>query len=231
TLADQLVENIPVNTVGVLLTCHTFISLSDLSYGSHTELPTLPIDGIPGGLEIYRPYLQYLLLDERRFAEAGQLAARNLTSALFELECSREPADVERVLARLVDWLQRPEQMPLRRSFTIWIKRVLLPGRIRGVDFESLSDLQEVRGMLSERVEEWTQNWKEQGLQEGRRIGIEEGIQQGERTLLMRLVEHKFGPEALEVHRYRIEAADGETLLKWSDRLLTAENADQLFAG
>ena len=189
------------------------------------------IERVPGGLEGYCPTLRYLMLDERRHGDKYSQNTQNLVSALFALESSRSPADLEVVLKNLVTWLQRPEQVSLRRSFTVWLKRVLLPTRVRGVNFESLNDLQEVRGMLSERVDDWTQNWKEQGIEEGRKIGLElgrrEGRQEGEVLLLMRQIEQKFGAEALDACRKRIEAADAEALLDWSVRILTAKSVDE----
>ncbi|WP_019589891.1 MULTISPECIES: Rpn family recombination-promoting nuclease/putative transposase [unclassified Thioalkalivibrio] len=196
------------------------------------------IETVPGGLERYRPQLRYLLLDESRFRDDGLPEVRNLAAALFALENSRRPEDMERVLERLVAWLRRPEQTGLRRSFTVWIKRVLLPARVPGVDLEQVADLQEVRSMLAERVEEWTRDWKQQGIEEGRREGRElgreegreEGRKEGGEAVLLRLVEMRFGAEAAETHRARIEQADSETLLRWSERILTAKRPEDLFA-
>jgi hypothetical protein len=42
---------------------------------------------------------------------------------------------VEQVLAALVERLQSPWQDSLRRAFTVWLKRVLLKGRMSGMDF------------------------------------------------------------------------------------------------
>jgi flagellar biosynthesis/type III secretory pathway protein FliH len=63
----------------------------------------------------------------------------------------------------------------------------------------------------------------EQGLQQG----LQRGLQQGEAQMLLSLLERKFGqvPEAL---RQRIEAADVETLLEWSERVLTAQYLDEI---
>ena len=76
--------------------------------------------------------------------------------------------------------------------------------------------------MLAERVKEWQQEWLEQG--------IERGMQQGEAALLLRQVERKFGPEAAAANRERIKNAEAETLLLWSERILTAETVEELFA-
>lgn len=76
--------------------------------------------------------------------------------------------------------------------------------------------------MLSERVKEWTKDWRQQGIEEGKQIGIEEGKQigiqegrlegrqegrqegrlegrqegrlEGESEFLLYLLEQRFGP-------------------------------------
>jgi hypothetical protein len=190
---------------------------------------------VPGGMERYRPHLQYLLLDEARYTESELAPLRNLAAALFRMENSRTPDDVHRVLTALVEWLAAPQQDSLRRSFTVWLKRVFLPGRMPGVEFTDLGDLQGVRSMLAERVVEWTEQWKreglekglQQGLQQGRKEGLLEGRQEAEAALLLRLLERRFGSLGEDV-RSRVRAADAETLLRWGERLLTAESLDEI---
>jgi hypothetical protein len=185
----------------------------------------------PGGLERYRPRLRYLLLDEGRYADSELAPLRNLAAALFRLENSRTPQDVEHVLAALVDWLKAPEQASLGRAFTVWLKRVLLPGRMPGVKFDNLNELQEVKSMLAERVIEWTEEWQRQGLERGlglgRREGRREGRQEGEAAMLLRLLERRFGTvdEAL---RQRLQAADADTLLRWGERIFQASTAEDV---
>jgi len=171
---------------------------------------------VPGGLETYRPRLQYFLLDEGRYAESELATLRNLAAALFRLKNSRTPQDVERILAALVTWLRAPEQSSLRRAFTVWLKRVFLPGRLPGVELGRINDLQEVQSMLAERVTEWTEEWKRQGRLEG------------EAALLLRQLEQRFGP-LNEADRTRVSRADAETLLKWGERILTAASLEDVF--
>ena len=194
------------------------------------------IAAAPTGLDRYRPRLRYLLLDEGRYADSELAPLRNVAAALFRMENSRTPHDVEQVLAALVEWLRSSEQASLRRAFTVWLKRVLLPGRMPGVDFNSLNELQEVKSMLAERVIEWTEEWQQQGVQKGFKKGIEQGIEQGidqgiqqgrqegEASLLLRLMERRFG-SVDESTRHRLQTADAETLLRWGDRLLSAASA------
>jgi hypothetical protein len=52
---------------------------------------------VPGGLARYQPQFRYFLLDEGRFAERELALLRNLAAALFWMENSRTPEDVEQV--------------------------------------------------------------------------------------------------------------------------------------
>ncbi|MEF8794365.1 hypothetical protein [Thiohalorhabdus sp.] len=67
--------------------------------------------------------------------------------------------------------------------------------------------------------------WLERGRQEGR----QEGRREGKAAALLRLVKAKFGPEIEAAHRERIEGAGTETLLNWSERILTAETVEEVF--
>ncbi|PJB33292.1 MAG: transposase, partial [Deltaproteobacteria bacterium CG_4_9_14_3_um_filter_65_9] len=131
-----------------------------------TEMADL-VTEVPGGLARYRPQMRYLLLDEGALDESDQFALRNLAAALFRMEKSRDPEDMRRLVSALVEWFKASEQSSLRRAFTVWINRVLLPNRMPGVRIEETKDLQEVETMLAERVVEWTEQWKQQGLQQG----------------------------------------------------------------
>jgi len=181
----------------------------------------------PKGLERYAPSLRYFLIDEGRYAENELAELRNLAAALFRLENSRTPNDVEKVLEALVEWLRMPEQSSLRRAFTTWLKRVLLPGRLPGVDFEALNELQEVKSMLAERVVEWTEEWKKQGEAIGEAKGEAKGIAKGEAALLQRLLEKRFGI-LNEVILHRVAQADAETLLRWGERIFQASSAEDV---
>jgi hypothetical protein len=59
------------------------------------------------------------------------------------------------------------------------------------------------------------------------RMGMERGMQQGEAAVLIRQLRRKFG-ELPEDKRERVETADAETLLEWSDRILTANSIDEV---
>jgi hypothetical protein len=54
---------------------------------------------------------------------------------------------------------------------------------------------------------------------------IEQGRQEGGAALLLRRIERKFGVPSAAL-RERINTADPETLLHWSERILTADSVD-----
>ena len=59
------------------------------------------------------------------------------------------------------------------------------------------------------------------------RLGRQEGRQEGEATIVLRLISLKFGTPSDAVRR-RIESADADTLLQWSEHILTAETLDEV---
>ncbi|WP_236849062.1 DUF4351 domain-containing protein [Candidatus Thiodictyon syntrophicum] len=62
-------------------------------------------------------------------------------------------------------------------------------------------------------------------IEQGRQAGKQEGRREGEAAMLLRQIDRKFGPPS-ETVRTRVGSADPETLLRWSDRILTAESLD-----
>ena len=72
------------------------------------------------------------------------------------------------------------------------------------------------------------QEGEKEGERKGREQGREEGRQQGEAAILTRQLEFRFG-SLDEVNRQRIKQADTDTLLTWSERVLTAESLEAVF--
>ena len=57
--------------------------------------------------------------------------------------------------------------------------------------------------------------------------GMQQGMQQGEANVLLRLLSLKFG-EISEDKKKLILSADSERLLKWSERILFADDVDDV---
>ncbi|MFO7641890.1 MAG: Rpn family recombination-promoting nuclease/putative transposase, partial [Candidatus Competibacteraceae bacterium] len=96
-----------------------------------TELAELIALG-PAGLEVYRPQLRYVLIDENAYADAELSTLRNLAAALFRLEGSRGPETVREVVSALAAWLADEEQAELRRSFVLWLREAFFRARFAG---------------------------------------------------------------------------------------------------
>jgi flagellar biosynthesis/type III secretory pathway protein FliH len=88
------------------------------------------------------------------------------------------------------------------------------------------NELQQYRREYPEEAERMS-TFAERFRQEGLEQGIEQGLQQGEAAVLLRLLERKFGTLPSEA-RQRIREADAETLLAWSERVLTACSLDEV---
>ena len=204
-------------------------------WGAAQEIDEL-IEPVPGGLERYRPQVRYLLLDQARIVEdpAWSEPMRNLVAALFRLEHNRDEQDMLAVLGRLVEWLKAPQQTRLRRAFTVWIRRVLVPNRAPELELEELTELQElheVHAMLADRMKKWPERWEQRGIEKGIEQGIEkgreEGREEGERRVLARQIARKYGalPEWAQV---RLDAAGPEQLEAWAEAILVADTLEGL---
>jgi predicted transposase/invertase (TIGR01784 family) len=172
-------------------------------WGAAQEVSEL-VEEIPGGLERYRPRLRYCLLDEMRMADSELESLRNVAAALFRLEKSRGPDDIQRIVTTLLEWLRGPEFAELRRSFARYLRKSLLPARMSGIEIPEVTELEEVKSMLADRVTEWTQQWKQEGLEEGLQKGQENALEQA-RGVLLEDLERRFG-SLPEIIRKRIEA-------------------------
>ena len=75
----------------------------------------------------------------------------------------------------------------------------------------------------------FAQRFTELGREEGRQEGHNEGLQRGEARILTALLRLRFGDLPVAVQQ-RIEAADADTLLRWSERVLTAQTLEEVLA-
>ncbi|MCP5110895.1 MAG: DUF4351 domain-containing protein [bacterium] len=77
---------------------------------------------------------------------------------------------------------------------------------------------------MAEQAPTWNEIWEQRGREKGR----QEGRQEGESTLLLRLLEARFGPLDSEV-RERVQSADTDRLLEWGERILRADRLEDVF--
>ncbi|MEW6708731.1 MAG: Rpn family recombination-promoting nuclease/putative transposase [Candidatus Riflebacteria bacterium] len=127
----------------------------------------------PRGLEHYLPRLRYLLIDEMKYADEELSSINSLVASLFRLERQQTPEKIREILKLLIDWLKEPGQQSIRRAFTVWLGRLILPNRYPNSPVPEFNDLQEVNTMLAETIKNWYIQWKEEGLKEGIKEGME----------------------------------------------------------
>ncbi|MCP4661369.1 MAG: hypothetical protein GY856_38695 [bacterium] len=177
----------------------------------------------PPGLEAFVPQVRFFSLDEGRVPE-GRLRELgknfpfvplrgNLMAALIRLETSATPEELAAELGPLDEWLApHPD---LRRGFVAWLRAALVRKGIFGIKVpEEVDNLGELKAMLTENMLEWGKKQK----------------QQGEAEVVLRLTERRFGPLDAATRR-RIETAESDEILRWADRILTAQRLPDIFDG
>ncbi len=135
------------------------------------------------------------------------------------------------LLGSLEEWLaDRPD---LRRMIAGWLRATLMRRADYRILLPEVNDLQELRLMLADRLEEWAHQYKaegmQQGIQQGKLQGRQEGRQEGEALALQRLLVRRFGevsPSVLD----KIATASNEQIEAWLDRVLEAPTLDAVFA-
>jgi flagellar biosynthesis/type III secretory pathway protein FliH len=144
---------------------------------------------------------------------------------------------LRQIIRDLVAALPGPDEGGLRRAFVVWLQRVLLPAKGEE-DIPEMIDLEDFRTMLIERVEEWSREiearvekkWLKKGLEEGLKKGLKQGLEKGRRELFLRQLEVKFG-QIDDRTRARVDTARSKSLLRWAERVLTAERLADVFGG
>ena len=204
---------------------------------------------VPPPLSGCQPSQRSLLLDERR-VPVDDLPLNNLMRAVVGFEQSRTPVDLAGVAGALREWLS-PEDSGLGRAFAAWMRQLV--ARISpGQTGQELGEtLEEATMTLEERVAQWPEQWRREGVAEGRREGVAEGRREGvaegrregvaeghrqgvarQRALLRRFAVGRFGEAAGE----RVEALLGDTedwdqLSAAAELIATAGGEAELIAG
>jgi predicted transposase YdaD len=177
---------------------------------------------LPAVLAPYVPQFRYALHDisARSHAEIkGEVLTRLVQLALRHIY-SAEPREA---LAPLIGLIAQVSA----RSTGLEILEALLRYYVKATGRLDEGDIRALLHALPE-GEELMQTFIDNYFDQGKQQGMQQGMQQGEAAVLLRLIELKFGPPAAAVRR-RIEQADAATLLRWSERILTADRLDAIF--
>lgn len=78
-------------------------------------------------------------------------------------------------------------------------------------------------------AEEWIERGWKKGWKEGWKEGWREGLREGKARALLIQIERQFGTEARAAYQARVEHASANEFEVWADRLLDAEQVEDLF--
>ncbi len=171
-----------------------------------------------------RPYLDfgYMACALKQISARDHLHSSNLVARLNLPNMAYAPEDKLLIYAQAIRGLVQLEPSPEKR--------------LKYVDFIDIyADLDDNERQLYTQLypQEVTtmagfaQRFTEIGREEGRQEGRQEGLQRGEARILTAQLRLRFGDLPAAVHQ-RIDTADADTLLRWSERILTAATLDEI---
>ena len=147
-------------------------------------------------------------------------------AAVFRFEQADSLATIEGLISLLIDWLDdRPD---LRRMFSLWIRATLMRKQKYGILLPQVDDLQEIKVMLADRLEQWALAYIAEGELKGRQEGKQEGKQEGEMLALQRLLSKRFGNIPTEI-TCLISSAPVEAIERWFDLAIDAQQLSDIF--
>jgi hypothetical protein len=121
---------------------------------------------------MFRPRLEYFLLDEQRTDETIGLKEKNLVAAIIALEKTRSRENLYKLLVLLTEWFDNPEQKNVKRVFSHWFKRAILQKKHTEYKInENIDKMAEENTMFADTVQIWVDEWIDEGREEGREEG------------------------------------------------------------
>jgi hypothetical protein len=172
------------------------------------------IPTVPGLVQQFKPSLNYLLIDENRYSETELAPLQNLVAAVFRLEHPIDQNSIKQLLLSLSEWLvDRPD---IRRMLAIWLRATLMKKPNYGILLNEVNDLDEVRVMLSDKLEEWAKEY------------IAEGRQEGEILALQKLLAKRFGAIPFDITA-QIANASLDQIEHWFDKAIDADKLSDVF--
>ena len=181
-------------------------------------------------MEHFKPRLKYLLIDENAYSDTELASLNNLVAAVFRFEQADSIATIEGLISLLIDWLDdRPD---LRRMFSLWIRATLMRKQNYGILLPQVDDLQEIKVMLADRLEQsalaYIAEGELKGELKGKQEGRQEGRQEGEMLALQRLLSKRFGALPPDI-THLISNASMESIERWLDRIIDAQQLSDIF--
>ncbi len=154
----------------------------------------------------------------------------------------REARDLACVLETLFPWLGELQLQDQRGLFLGHTVLYFIAGTMQSDDtdlFLQKADqylTDELRGAAMTLAQQFEKRGLEKGIQQGLQQGIQQGMQQGmqqgllegEKMVLLRQIQRRFG-EVPAQFRSQMEKANAETVLKWADAFVDAYSIEEIF--
>ena len=141
------------------------------------------VEPVPEGLENLQVSQRYLLLDVRRRPRL-EAASGNRVEALFRLERSEAPEDLDRFVEMVKDLFPDEGYADFKQALISWAYYVMQKA-LPGEKLREPSSVEEVQTMLQEQVMPWGEQRRAQGRAEGRA--------EGQRELVVKMARSRFG--------------------------------------
>jgi predicted transposase/invertase (TIGR01784 family) len=190
-------------------------------------------------LEPFLVRSSYLLHDLSGYTEEDILAMRWHTAAAklvtVLLQQARADINLMALLSRWINHLREVASAPNGGDVLAQLLLYILEVHERATP-DALQSLleRELGPRAKESVMTAAQRLREEGRQEGRLEGRQEGRQEGRlegsRTLLLRVIQQRFGTKLEPTMEQRLRNATLEQVEAWSSRVLTAASLAELFA-
>lgn len=174
----------------------------------------------------------YRLLELKGIPDQDIQQRRYWGLAEYALKHRRNP-NFKEFLGILLPWLEEIAQDSLGYTLMKNVVRYVLDG-VEGKDIEAFEEA--VKNYLPPKLgaeimtlgQAFTERGRTIGLKIGFEQGMAQGINQGEAAVLLRQLKHRFN-EVPENYLKKIQQADAETLLLWSEKLLDAKTVEEIF--
>ena len=177
---------------------------------------------VPGIVEQFKLKAKHLVIDKNALQNNPLLSEQNLVAAIFHLEQSSTPKDMQALIARLHEWLL--DKPNLRSQFAHWISQVLMRNEEYSIVLPEIHDLLELNVMLADKIEEWALAYKA----EGETAGIAKGKAEAEILLFQKLLTKRFGSIPAGITQ-KIAQASLTELENWFDLAIDAKKLSDIF--
>ena len=182
---------------------------------------------VPGLIAPCQPSQRSLLLDERRVA-VDDLPLGNLVRALAGFEQSRSPTELAQVAVAVNDWLREQSEPGLADVFVDWMHQIATRMARSGELAPLGRNLEEAAMTLVERVAQWPEQWRQEGVAQGRREEAADRLA-WERGMLSRQAALRFGSLVGDQIRTLLnDTEDRDHLAKVAELVISTETAREL---